>query len=90
MFCYIVVISVHFVKEYLLTIQLSYQIVYFFIQQLSTDHVVSNENEQVRLSNLGLDIEQIQRGAKIGNHESTRSIGDYTVKGGYKDFDLLR
>lgn len=61
------------------------------VQQLSTDHIIGNENELIRLSNLGLDIEQIQRGpkAKIGNHESTRSIGDYTVKGGYKDFDIL-
>lgn len=59
------------------------------VQQLSTDHVVTTESELVRLSNLGLDIEQIKRGQRIGNNDTTRSIGDYPVKGGYKDFDLL-
>lgn len=60
------------------------------VQQLSTDHVIGNENELIRLSNLGLDIEEeIRRGPKIANHRCTRSIGDYTVKGGYKDFDIL-
>ena len=58
--------------------------------QLSTDHTIGNENELIRLSNLGLDVENIRRGPKFVNHESTRCIGDYTVKGGYKEFDILR
>lgn len=28
-------------------------------------------------------------GAKFGNHELTRCIGNYFVKGGYKEFDIL-
>ncbi|XP_046855285.1 TGF-beta-activated kinase 1 and MAP3K7-binding protein 1-like [Xenia sp. Carnegie-2017] len=59
------------------------------IRQLSTDHVISNEDELMRLSNLGLDIESIRHGLKLGNHDSTRCIGDYTVKGGYQEFDIL-
>ena len=58
--------------------------------QLSTDHAIGNENELIRLSNLGLDVENIRLGPKFRNHESTRCIGDYTVKGGYKEFDILR
>ena len=59
------------------------------VQQLSADHAIGNENELIRLSNLGLDVENIRLGPKFRNHESTRCIGDYTVKGGYKEFDIL-
>lgn len=58
--------------------------------QLSVDHVTNNKDELARLANLGLDIQQILRNRRIGNQENTRSIGDYGVKGGYKDFDILR
>ena len=52
---------------------------------------MANNNEELsRLANLGLDIQQILRNRRIGNQENTRSIGDYGVKGGYKDFDILR
>lgn len=61
-----------------------------FYVQLSVDHVTNNEDELARLANLGLDIPQILRNRRIGNQENTRSIGDYGVKGGYKDFDILR
>lgn len=63
--------------------------VYFYVQ-LSVDHVTNNKDELARLANLGLDIPQILRNRRIGNQENTRSIGDYGVKGGYKDFDILR
>ena len=43
----------------------------------------------MRLACLGLDVTQIQRNHRVGNQENTRSIGDYCVKGGYKDFDIL-
>ncbi|XP_068673568.1 TGF-beta-activated kinase 1 and MAP3K7-binding protein 1-like isoform X2 [Montipora foliosa] len=59
------------------------------VQQLSVDHVTNNKEELTRLANLGLDIQQIVRNHRIGNQENTRSIGDYGVKGGYKDFDIL-
>ena len=58
--------------------------------QLSVDHVTNNKDELARLASLGLDIQQILRNRRIGNQENTRSIGDYGVKGGYKDFDILR
>ena len=58
--------------------------------QLSVDHVTNNKDELARLANLGLDVRQILRNRRIGNQENTRSIGDYGVKGGYKDFDILR
>ena len=58
--------------------------------QLSVDHVTNNKDELARLAKLGLDIQQILRNRRIGNQENTRSIGDYGVKGGYKDFDILR
>ena len=52
---------------------------------------MANNNEELnRLADLGLDIQQILRNRRIGNQENTRSIGDYGVKGGYKDFDILR
>lgn len=59
------------------------------VQQLSVDHVTNNKQELERLAKLGLDIQQILRNHRIGNQENTRSIGDYGVKGGYKDFDIL-
>ncbi|EDO48298.1 predicted protein, partial [Nematostella vectensis] len=59
------------------------------VQQLSKDHDTQNEEELLRLARLGLDIVQIQRNRRIGSQENTRSIGDYCVKGGYKDFDIL-
>lgn len=59
------------------------------VEQLSVDHVANNNEELNRLANLGLDIQQILRNRRIGNQENTRSIGDYGVKGGYKDFDIL-
>ncbi|XP_002735144.1 TGF-beta-activated kinase 1 and MAP3K7-binding protein 1-like [Saccoglossus kowalevskii] len=63
---------------------------HFIVQQLSVDHNIDNEDELLRLSQLGLDTEKIrQEGRKLGSHETTRSIGDYSVKGGYKDFDIL-
>ena len=61
-----------------------------FHVQLSVDHVTNNKEELERLAKLGLDIQQILRNRRIGNQENTRSIGDYGVKGGYKDFDILR
>lgn len=57
--------------------------------QLSVDHDICNEDELLRLSHLGLDTEKICRGSKLGNQDNTRCIGNYLVKGGYKEFDNL-
>ncbi|XP_076042482.1 TGF-beta-activated kinase 1 and MAP3K7-binding protein 1-like isoform X2 [Oratosquilla oratoria] len=58
------------------------------VKQLSADHNTSSHDELQRLSNIGLDICKI-KGAKLGNHDNTRCIGSYFIKGGYKEFDML-
>ena len=64
---------------------------YFFqIDQLTEDHTTANDNELDRLESLGLDKQQIQGTRRVGSMETTRSIGDFGVKWGYKDFDILR
>ena len=59
------------------------------VKQLSEDHGVENMEELSRLSNLGLDPEQLIRTGRLGTQENTRSIGDYSIKGGYKDVDWI-
>ena len=60
------------------------------VKQLSEDHVIENEQELKRLVALGLDREQLKKSGRLGTQENTRSIGDYSIKGGYKDVDVLR
>ena len=60
------------------------------VKQLSEDHGVENEQEMQRLMALGLDREQLKKSGRLGTQENTRSIGDYSIKGGYKDIDVLR
>ena len=60
------------------------------IVQLSVDHSVENLDELKRLMHLGLDREQLQHSGRLGSHENTRSIGDYSIKAGYKDVDTLQ
>lgn len=60
------------------------------ICQLSSDHTFSNDDELLRLSHLGLDVQKLQHQPKSGLQNCTRCIGNYTVKGGYKEFDNLR
>ena len=59
------------------------------VKQLSVDHSVENEQELARLMALGLDREQLKKSGRLGTQENTRSIGDYILKGGYKDMDVL-
>ena len=58
--------------------------------QLSVDHSVENEEELKRLDALGLDPNEIIKSGRLGMHENFRSIGDYSIKQGYKDVDTLR
>lgn len=60
------------------------------ICQLSSDHTFSNDDELLRLSHLGLDVQKLQHQPKSGLQNCTRCIGNYTVKGGYREFDNLR
>ncbi|KYN03374.1 PREDICTED: TGF-beta-activated kinase 1 and MAP3K7-binding protein 1-like [Cyphomyrmex costatus] len=59
------------------------------VVQLSLDHDLRNEDELLRLSQLGLDVESIRQGSHLGNQENTRCLGNYLVKGGYREFDEL-
>ncbi|XP_071441161.1 TGF-beta-activated kinase 1 and MAP3K7-binding protein 1-like [Hetaerina americana] len=56
------------------------------VQQLSVDHDLRNEDELLRLSQLGLDVNKIRKGSVLGN---TRCLGNYLVKGGYKEIEEL-
>lgn len=60
------------------------------VEQLSMDHSVENEDELKRLEALGLDRRQLLKAGRLGMHENTRSIGDYSIKQGYRDVDILR
>ena len=59
-------------------------------QQLSVDHSVENEDELKRLEQLGLDPKELIKSGRLGTQENTRSIGDYSIKQGYKNVDSLR
>ncbi|KAL0276687.1 UNVERIFIED_CONTAM: hypothetical protein PYX00_004204 [Menopon gallinae] len=59
------------------------------VVQLSIDHDLRNEDELLRLYKLGLNTEEIRKRPRLGNQENTRCIGNYLVKGGYKDFEEL-
>ncbi|XP_045321835.1 TGF-beta-activated kinase 1 and MAP3K7-binding protein 1 isoform X5 [Leopardus geoffroyi] len=59
------------------------------VTQLNVDHTTENEDELFRLSQLGLDAGKIKQVGVICGQESTRRIGDYKVKYGYTDIDLL-
>ncbi len=58
--------------------------------QLSVDHVATNEDEIERLRGLGLDPAMLRKSKRLGMQQNTRSIGDYSIKGGYKDVDIIR
>eukprot|EP00117_Sycon_ciliatum_P045167 scpid57702/ scgid32497/ TGF-beta-activated kinase 1 and MAP3K7-binding protein 1; Mitogen-activated protein kinase kinase kinase 7-interacting protein 1; TGF-beta-activated kinase 1-binding protein 1 len=57
---------------------------------LTVDHDCNNDAELERLSSIGLDRDRIRRNKRVGSHENTRSIGDYSMKGGYKEFEEIR
>lgn len=59
------------------------------VVQLSADHDLRNEDELLRLKRLGLDVDRIRQGSRLGNQENTRCLGNYLVKGGYKEFEEL-
>ncbi|KAI8479174.1 PREDICTED: TGF-beta-activated kinase 1 and MAP3K7-binding protein 1-like [Branchiostoma belcheri] len=60
------------------------------VVQLSNDHVIDNPDETLRLSQLGLNMDLIRsQGSRLGNQDCTRTLGNYHLKGGYKDFDIL-
>lgn len=61
-----------------------------YCRQLTVDHDCSNKDELKRLEGLGLNAKVIIKSGRIGSHQCTRTLGDYSVKGGYQEFDILR
>ncbi|CAG9862657.1 unnamed protein product [Phyllotreta striolata] len=59
------------------------------VVQLSVDHDLKNEDELLRLSHLGINAENLRKSSRLGNQENTRCLGNYSVKGGYKDYEDL-
>lgn len=53
------------------------------VVQLSVDHNLNNQDEAVRLQQLGLDVQG------LSDMACTRCIGNYLGKGGYKDCEYL-
>lgn len=60
------------------------------VEQISVDHNTNNEEELRRLAGCGLDPKKLQQCGRLGMQQNTRSIGDYSIKGGYKNVDVLR
>ncbi|XP_018336381.1 TGF-beta-activated kinase 1 and MAP3K7-binding protein 1-like [Agrilus planipennis] len=59
------------------------------VVQLSVDHDLRNEDELLRLSQIGIKMEDLRKRSHLGNQENTRCLGNYMVKGGYKEFEDL-
>lgn len=59
------------------------------VVQLSVDHDLRNEDELLRLLQLGITTANLKYGSQIGNQETTRCLGNYLVKGGYKEYREL-
>jgi len=57
--------------------------------QLSYDHTICDPGEIARLQQAGVDVNKFKILRQVGNSDCTRCIGDYHVKGGYKDIDIL-
>jgi len=58
------------------------------VTHLSVDHDLKNPDELRRLQELGLDTSCLQR-VGLGKQPNTRCIGNYFVKGGYKELESL-
>ncbi|XP_030030637.2 TGF-beta-activated kinase 1 and MAP3K7-binding protein 1 [Manduca sexta] len=56
------------------------------VVQLTVDHSLNNEDELLRLSQLGLDVNKLRNAQYLGNQTGTRCLGNYLVKGLYKAF----
>ncbi|KAK9877293.1 hypothetical protein WA026_017685 [Henosepilachna vigintioctopunctata] len=59
------------------------------VVQLSVDHDLKNEDELLRLSQIGIDVNSLKNRPYLGNQSNTRCLGNYLVKGGYKEFEDL-
>ncbi|KAB0795309.1 hypothetical protein PPYR_08057 [Photinus pyralis] len=60
------------------------------VLQLSIDHDLRNEDELLRLHQIGMNMDYLRKCSHLGNQENTRCLGNYLIKGGYKEFDDLK
>lgn len=60
------------------------------VTKVSVDHNIANDDEVLRLEQLGLGTNVFQGEPLIGDSPATRTIGNYRVKGGYRDNPDLR
>ncbi|XP_059045480.1 TGF-beta-activated kinase 1 and MAP3K7-binding protein 1-like [Achroia grisella] len=60
------------------------------VVQLTVDHSLNNEDELLRLSHLGLDVNKLRNAQYMGNQTGTRCLGNYLVKSLYKAIPSLR
>lgn len=59
------------------------------VVQLTVDHSLNNEDELLRLAQLGLDVNKLRNAQYLGNQTGTRCLGNYLVKGLYKAFPTI-
>ncbi|KAK4875764.1 hypothetical protein RN001_012186 [Aquatica leii] len=60
------------------------------VLQLSVDHDLRNEDELLRLYQTGISMDYLRKCSRLGNQENTRCLGNYLIKGDYKEFDDLK
>ena len=60
------------------------------VLQLTTDHTLTNEDELLRLQQLGMDVTPLRQGEKLAGQEVTRCLGNYRLKAGYREDERLR
>uniref|UniRef100_A0A3B3S349 TGF-beta-activated kinase 1 and MAP3K7-binding protein 1 n=1 Tax=Paramormyrops kingsleyae TaxID=1676925 RepID=A0A3B3S349_9TELE len=59
------------------------------VMEIGRAHTTDNEDELLRLSQLGLDSSRLRQAGLVAGQSSTRRIGDYRVKFNYTDIELL-
>ncbi|XP_013197353.2 TGF-beta-activated kinase 1 and MAP3K7-binding protein 1 [Amyelois transitella] len=60
------------------------------VLQLTVDHSLNNEDELLRLAQLGLDVGKLRNSQYLGNQTGTRCLGNYLVKSLYKAIPSIR
>ncbi|XP_045474572.1 TGF-beta-activated kinase 1 and MAP3K7-binding protein 1-like [Harmonia axyridis] len=59
------------------------------VVELSVEHNLNNQDELLRLSQLGIKVDILKNASTLGNQENTRCLGNYMIKGCYKEFKDL-
>lgn len=62
----------------------------YIVRQLTNDHDLKNANEVERLRSIGVEVDKlIKNDEGLIVQRATRCIGNYFVKSGYKEFNVL-